>query len=312
MPFTKFNDSNNEINSFLHKIIFGENSNFVNDNIFKSDKIHISGSTALHIYNKFILKNNIDVKINDIDIYCRYSSKQNSIKKLLFKLLALGYQSNSHKNNGHITYEMLIRSLDYKSNDLRYEYLQKYFSLSKYISNVITLKNPLTEISIDIIIINCTIQKLLTETFDFDIVKNYYSNNILRICNPHSIINKTANMTLCHLKNRIFYNIIELYNFIYRYTKYSDRGYKIYIDGNEIPKGFVLKLEMFLNIVYGLCLETKKQAYLSNINYNKFDCGKHLMDFYYRTFYLNEKLMQKVYHPNNVFNISNEYLLDNE
>lgn len=312
MTFTKFTDSNNEINSFLHKIIFGENSDYVNDNIFKSDEIHISGSTALHIYNKFILKNNIDVNINDIDIYYRYPGKVNHIKKLLFKLVTLGYRSTSHKNDNHILYEMLIRRLEYKWDMIRYNNLRKYSSLSEYINDVITLKNPLTGISIDIIIINCTIRKLLTKTFDFDIVKNYYSNNTLYIYNRHSIINKTANMTFYHLKNRIFYNVIELYNFIYRYTKYSNRGYKIYIDGNEIPKIFVLKLEMLLNIVYNLRLKTKRQAYLSNVDYNKYDCEQHLMDFYYKTFYLNEELMQKVYHPNNVFNISNEYLLDNE
>lgn len=316
MAFTEFNDSNNEINSFLHKTIFGENSIFINDNIFSESFITVSGSSILQIYNTYILKNNNNINVNDIDIYIQPSKQyKRKIENILFKLVSSGYQFNLYKNNISAAYDSLKLKLEKMILQKESECIDnniKYFSLSKYIYTVITFYNPFINKNIDVIFIRCNIRKLLIKTFDFDIIKNYYNNEKIYIYNVNSILNKTAVMTENHLRNRVFYNLTELYNFTKRHEKYHNRGYNIYIEGNAIPNCFIVKIIILLNKLYNIKCCCRRHTHLYSLKFKILNCSDYLLDFYYKTFYLNEELMRKVYHPNNVFNISNEYLLDNE
>lgn len=314
MTFVEFNDFNNEINIFLHKTIFGENSIFVNDNIFSESFISISGSSILQIYNTFILKNNDNININDIDIYIQPSKQyKRKIENILFKLVSSGYQFNLYKNNISAAYDSLKLKLEkilLQKESKCIDNNIKYFSLSEYIYTVITLYNPFINKSIDIIFIRCNIKKLLIKTFDFDILKNYYNNRKIYIYNTKSILDKKAIMTENHLSNRVFSNIIELYNFTKRYKKYYDRGYNIYIDCNKVPNCFITKIINLLDKLYNIKCCCKYHVRLYSLKFTISNCNDYLLDFYYRTFYLNEELIQKIYHPSNIFNISNAYLLE--
>ena len=186
------------------------------------------------------------------------------------------------------------------------QYNSKYFSLFKYINRIITLKNATTGKSVDIILIKCNVRNLLLESFDFDIVKNYYSKGILYILNSNSILNKNANMSLIHFKNRVLDNTYELYNFVNRYTKYNNRGYDIYIDNIYIPKCFIKRLQNILLYIYKIDIYNNYSKYKNNCFYKDNNLSNLLMDFYYKTFYINEEIIKIVYNPNNTWFILND------
>ena len=321
MVFTTFKDKNNDINKELMVSIFGQDSQYVNDNIFINKDICVSGSAALQAYNKYILKNEEDIIINDIDIYIQcntiyksnFQTKLNKMNSLFFKLLSVGYQYKNYKNDS-TSYlkiqQQLKNTLQYKKYwNKNSEERDKYFSLFKFIALIFTLNNPLTGKNIDIIITKCHIKKLLINSFDFDIIKNYYSNGKLHILNPKSINDKIANMTLNHLNSRVFNNFIELNNFIKRYTKYNNRGYTIHIDNNKIPYNFIIKLQLLLHMLYNIDSNgNHRHIWINNCKYLNNKVNYHLMDFYYKIFYIHKELIEYVYHPNNIF--KNEYLLN--
>jgi len=129
-----------------------------------------------------------------------------------------------------------------------------YFSLKDHIYDIIKLYNKSINKEIDLIIINdsSNIKKILQETFDYDIVKNYihfrsnkfvtyYSNKKIKTTNK-------AKMKTNHFLTRICDNFYEFNNFIHRYYKYKyTKGYDIFIDNKELTNEWVYAL---LNIVY--------------------------------------------------------------
>lgn len=313
MVFTEFKDSNNEINSFLHKTIFGENSIFINDNIFSESFISISGSSILQIYNTYILKNNENINVNDVDIYIQPSKQhEKKIENVLFKLVASGYEFKSYRND-------MLKSYDYLKSKLKI-YLSKdennsaddnkYSGLSKYIYTVITCYNKFINKSIDIIFIKCDIKKFVIKTFDFDIIKNYYCNKTTYIYNTMSILNKTAIMTEKMFKSQIFNNFTSLQKFIKRYNKYKKRGYNIYIENNIVPVCFITKIIKLLNELFQIDHDDDSYTCSCNLIFETLNCGYYLLDFYYKTFYTHKEIIEYIYNPKNIFKTNNSYLLD--
>ena len=320
--YKRFKDENNEMNTYLTNFKFGDSSTFhyssvlKNGNIFTHPDINVSGSKALQLYNRYILKNNIEFQNGDIDIYFKIRKTNLMVMKdIILKLLVNGYEYKKYKRviTAYAKFDIdlnkaLKRTFD-TSETLNVEMInKKYFSLATHIAAIFKLKNHLTNKNIDIIIIKGNIKHMLIESFDYNIVKNYYCKGILYILNPTAIINKKATMTSNHFKSRVLFNFHELFNFIIRYTKYTNRGYNIFIDNNQIPECFVYRLHKIL--IY--CFYSP--YYYKYFNNNIYECDlilkAKLLDFYYKTFYIHEELVQKVYHPNNILKKSNEYLLD--
>jgi hypothetical protein len=189
------------------------------------DYISISGSTILQILQNNIYNN------ADLDIYIEVSDfnkdKLNNIKQLFTFLYSLNYQYS------HLHLENLLIDLETK---LQYniiysdEQLSNYSTLKQHIKHYVMLINTYTEFKIDFIFIKSDIENLILNTFDYDIVKNYWKNNQIFSFNYDAISNKTATMHLKHFVKRILSGSRhEFANFIKRYVKYSDRQFKIII-----------------------------------------------------------------------------------
>ncbi len=245
------------------------------------DKLHISGSLILNLISGNEISNSSDLdlyfniyKLTKFEIeniisqfiYCGYYLKQPKFESIEDGCLKI---KNKHNIKSHIINKIvlkILRSKEYNNLDV----ILDYFSLRNHITTIIKLYNPVINKEIDLIILKPkktnTIQKLLLETFDYDIVKNYTEYNLetkkysVYSLNKQAIEDNIATISISHFKNRILNNIHEFDNFITRYVKYHHfKKYKIYIDKLEITN------EYFLNMV---------KLYLDNtvLSFHIFQC----------------------------------------
>jgi len=329
MRFTIIKDVDNKLCIELHKCMFGENiidnnGDMTINNIFKDKNVNISGSSILHLYNKFMLNDYNAFDINDIDIYYSFTSFRSSNKlfNFIITLMNFGYLYKKTKTiaSGLLSVQRKLKNLfrmQIRNRLVGFSYYNKntnkYFSLSGYIVMVLNFTNPTSGKKIDVILIHSTIQQMILNSFDFNIIKNYYCYGELRINNVEEIYTKRTKMSLSHLYKRSFNNIYELYNFIKRVKKYTERGYTIYIENNEINSNFISKILKLLLVFYGINYDYRndyKYMFTHNKLYTDKNAKDHLMHMYYNTFYMNEELMVYVYNPRRLFNIYNDYLLD--
>ena len=218
-----------------------------------SENMYISGSFVLQLIQ------NKTVNTSDLDLYLNiYKMSKYEIENIVIQIVNAGYYLKNTKFDtlgsddckiqgknilkSKVIYNMTQKILrSRKLNDYQREY--SYFSLAKHIINILRLYNPEIDKEIDLMILKPkkknTIQNLLLETFDYDIVKNYIDykegNYNVYVCNLENIINKKAVMTISHFKDRILNNIHEFDNFITRYVKYKEiKKFNIYIDNMKI------------------------------------------------------------------------------
>lgn len=193
--------------------------------LINCDYISISGSSILQILQNKVYND------TDLDIYIEISNitreKLNNIKQLFTFLYSLGFKYYN------LQLEYVLTDLESRLNyiitytDID---LSNYSTLKQYIKHYAMLTNNNTNSKIDFIFIKSDIETLLLNTFDYDIVKNYYKNKLLFSLNLSAISNKIATMNLKHFVKRILSGSKhEFTNFINRYIKYSDRDFKIII-----------------------------------------------------------------------------------
>jgi len=259
------NDYTDKINIIL--------SNF-NLKDLKYEKLYISGSLVLNLINNNEIENT-----SDLDLYLDiYKMNRFDLENIISKFIYAGYylkQSNfslltnddlkivnKYTLKSGIINKIVKKIL--KSSKMNNDYEITYFSLRNHISTIVRLYNPIIDKEIDIIILkpkkDNTIQKILLDTFDYDIVKNYIEYDLENdkyntySYNYQGIKDNVATMTLDHFISRILDNIHEFNNFITRYVKYSYlRKWKVYIDKLEINKDY------FLNIL---------NIYINNVTFN--------------------------------------------
>ncbi len=277
MYFTEIKqDRSTEINAILNNFNLADIFTNKPYEIFKKS-LAISGSTVLNL-----IKNNEITNISDLDLYLNvYKLNDNDFTMIINYFTMQGYREVTNLNNKpcancnnadtektvfHKTtvkhfnklykaqYSLItkiINAIENRNNEIN-EF--KYFSLKNHIISIIRLFNPEINKHIDLIILKPTrrntIQKLIMETFDYDIVKNFiiYKNDSYKIFahNYDAIINNKAMLTNTHFKNRIMSNIHEFNNFITRYIKYS-ANYTIYIDKNVFTKElFIILITEFI------------------------------------------------------------------
>ncbi len=264
MAFTKLDtDYTDIINSSLAKY----NITLINPNMY------ISGSFVLNLIQ------GLNTDDSDLDLYLNiYKVSKFEIENTVTNLVNAGYYPKKNKgetpvgedvkicNKKSFKVEIIQKLLKQimraiKINDVDREYA--YFSLRKHIVTILRLYNPDIKKEIDIIILKPlkknTIQNLLLDTFDYDVVKNYieykdgeygvYAHALENIQN-----NKTV-MSVSHFKNRVLNNIHEFDNFITRYVKYTTlKKFTMFIDKLEITE------ELFRTMV-GIYVEYVKFTY---------------------------------------------------
>lgn len=251
-----------DINSTMNKLLDSFNLLELYTKLPNSNSIYVSGSTAMNI-----AKNKPISKTSDLDLYVQFKNWDNkSIGDFMGMLVNSGYYTKKDIKNRKIENlekapnHTLVANL-YKK--VKHSLITKikidegnftYFSLANHIVSILRLENPTLNKDVDIIIlkprVKSTIEKLLNETFDYDIVKNYiyYDSSIktfiLKAKLPDIKTCTIATMTFDHFNNRVLNNIHEFNNFVTRYIKYGvERKYEIRIGGVEITK------QVFINIL---------------------------------------------------------------
>jgi hypothetical protein len=195
-----------------------------------SDRISISGSSILSLFDSSTVYTK-----TDIDVYVNISNEKNSAELFMHIFLInniLHDYLSKHDYQCMNKVDLVDVDIMYNPDTLDPE--SNYFSLRKYIHKIIEYKNKTIRKKIQFIFIKTDIKSLISKTFDFDIVKNFYCQNSYYISNLNSINQKVANISLLHFKNRICTNRYEFNNFISRFYKYKIRGFKIFIGSMQI------------------------------------------------------------------------------
>jgi hypothetical protein len=234
------NLNNNKIDKFIQLI--------------NNPNISISGSSILQIISKEFYDN------SDIDIYIELNKV--NICDIINLIHYLHYNFNEDKNkslyvktlNKFILNYNIYSSNKYLSNDN----LSDYSSLKKYLKFLIKFMNKNKKI--ELIFISCNIETILENTFDYDIVKNYWKQSYIYSFNIHSIYTKIATMSISHFTNRVLKTYHEFNNFITRYIKYTNRGYKIFIHKTFITS----KIFQYIIDIY----TSKNYAYVDLLLYS--------------------------------------------
>ncbi len=201
--------------------------------IIQKPYISISGSSILQL-----ITNNL-YKHSDLDIYIDISYlkvNRNEIENifiLIYQLIELNHYKFLNKQlNINRCFTQILDVINYSVINLENNH---YTSLSKYLKLYLSFIND-HDRKIELIFISTSIDTVIENTFDYDIIKNYWSNGKLYASNEYGINNKIATMKLEHFNDRVLSNKREFNNFIRRYIKYTHRNYKIYIHKTHITK----------------------------------------------------------------------------
>ena len=243
--FNIFNN-NEKLNKFLELINY--------------DYISISGSSILQT----IKEKNYDN--SDLDIYIEVDKMniQDMIK--LIKFLHKDFNVSVSEPYNSYNYSRNIKQLQTAfnnyvndtysvsndtysvSNDTYSVSNDTYSSLRNYLLSLITFNS--SNKKIELIFISNNIETILLNTFDYDIVRNYWKQEKIFCHNLIAIKENIATMELSHFINRIClgsYNETE--NFIKRYMKYHARGFKFFIHKTYVSKDiFIYIANIFRNI----------------------------------------------------------------
>lgn len=223
-----------------------------------------------------------NLTIDDIDtIECNIDGLDiNTKNEEIIKRLN-SFDNRLIKNYNLAKYQITSRIVEYILNS--YKNNKKldlqYFSLTEFINCIIRLYNPITKKEIDIIFLKpkINIKKLILNTFDYDIVKNFISFKkdtfIVYYLKKNIKTTKKAIMSINHFDNRISDNFHEFNNFIHRYCKYSKRGFTIFIDNIIIDANWINQL---INLVYmNIVIDFKKIQKVSKYNQSRINPPNH-------------------------------------
>lgn len=263
------------------------------------DKLHISGSLVLNL-----IRNDDNLDSSDLDLYFNiYKMNKYEIETIISQFINSGYYlkqpkfesledddlkiRNKHSTKSYIINKIVQKILNSKKYN-NFDEVVSYFSLRNHIINIIRLYNPTINKEVDLIVLKPkkvnTIQKLLLETFDYNIVKNYTEYDkendkyLVYSYDQESIKNNIATISLNHFSNRILDNIHEFDNFITRYVKYQYlKKWKIYIDKVEITNEYfinMVKLYLDNTLLTFIIYDNYKSVSYLNINNDITDLSK--------------------------------------
>lgn len=257
--FSTVESKDSYINDILKIILY--NYGFKDSSIF-ANNTYISGSTVLKIIQRKSLK-----EFNDLDLYIQNGLSESECDKFIYGLEKAGYLYTTSLKKKQSIKKCLTNS---NSEDFNITQTHAYFSLKEHIDKIISLENK-DKKCVDIIIMNKSIEELLCNTFDLDIVKNYIQIRQdlkveIKSMNTKAIFIRKATITETHFNNRILHNAYEFNNFIKRFIKYS-KTYDIFIGEYELTH------EKFFQIVEFIFKEIKKTSncidYSNSYNLNK-------------------------------------------
>ena len=268
--FTKIDYNDYYFKSIISSIIGDGYTNKFLDLINK-DYISISGSSILQTISKKIYNN------SDLDIYIEINKL--NFKEVLDLLTFLHFNFNDDNcvelykynnnrfmnmyNNNINTNSNINQIYNNSNNNSNNEYSS---TLKKYLKLLIKFIN-FNNKKIELIFISNDIEIILENTFDYDIVKNYWKKNIIYCHNINAILNKTGRMSLKHFINRIILskNYVEFNNFIKRYIKYTQRGYQLFIHKTKLTFHifeYILKIQRSRNYMYLYSIILEKRNHL--------------------------------------------------
>lgn len=262
-----FNNKNDDNLLYNYDKIY---NNFIQ--LINKDFISISGSTILQVIKEKKFEN------SDLDIYIEIDKLINpdnsincdncfNVEDLIIFLFDNFYLKTELSKNILIDYLNKFTKLIEYFDDTTYND-DNYISLRRYLKLLLPFRSDNKKI--ELIFISKSIKTILNNTFDYDIVKNYWKQNNIYCKNINAIDTNFATMTLKHFIHRVLANPKEFINFIKRYDKYSSRGFKIYIHNTLLDyKKFIYIINIYKSKTYNFIqgnpirLELDKQIYNS-------------------------------------------------
>lgn len=257
MDFTNITYSSEKFQSILSRNIKNDDYNIFL-NLINKPYISLSGSSILELIS------NEDWKSNDLDIYISLSKINDihDLKDLLYYLLS-NYENDytySTKYSINEALELIISTLEKKVyNNITLNPAYTTEILNNYLKFYLDFLNENQKI--ELIFISCDIKTLLLNTFDYDIVKNYWSENKVYTYNYYNIQNKIACMTLKHFITIILKNEKIFDHFLKRYLKYTKRGYKLFIHKTLLTANLINNI---YNIKYNIKQSVNYELYYKN------------------------------------------------
>lgn len=218
--------------------------------LINKDYISISGSSILQIIQNQFYNDNSAItgplcnRCTDIDIYIEINNLTNDKFQHILELTKfLGNLVNSSQLNYMLDDLIYLNSQNRFStnNTSNYSSLRKYIKLYHLFTSKTNRSISISpNFKIEVMYIKCSIEYLLINSFDYDIVKNYWKQYKIYSFNSFAISNKIATMTLKHFIERIILGSkTEFKNFLTRYIKYTKRGFIIFIHKTNITNHII-------------------------------------------------------------------------
>jgi len=263
--------------------------------------ISISGSSILQIIQQHLYTN------TDLDIYIEISNLNKTKINNIQKLIRFLYNFVDYSDLDLLYDLNKVNSLNSRVNIIPSNH--NYPSLKQYIKLYQLYENKTNNFKIELIYIKCDIEYLLTNSFDYDIVKNYWKQNNIYSLNMFAIITKTATMTLNHFIKRIMLGSTkEFTNFIDRYNKYYNRGFKIFIHKTNLTKVMVNHMtSIYFTSLYPQYIWIDGELEIYNNNSIRFNVNYYLNNISYTQ---TGQCRELVYNHNNNFNILSFFISD--
>lgn len=210
---------------------------------FNSDIMFISGSTLLQTITGIMYDN------SDIDIYVNISTEEDIIhlENLVNFLKELKFKSDA----ANVIRKTCKKILDgtFYDNEILYDHT----NLINY-----TFKMKKENKTFDIIIMQSDIEVLIENSFDFDIIKNYYHKN--KIYSYNKQIENIATIDTNYFLNNICVNENNFHHFLKRYIKYNNRGYQIYVGKTKLSNN-IINLILKITTSYPIILSNENDIH---------------------------------------------------
>lgn len=231
--------------------------------LLNQNKAYITGSLILQLIKQ------AEYTKSDMDIVIEvYNEDDVDFLSQVFKFLNDNSFRSEYNISAYNTCSAFIAELDHNPNGMYDNISYSYYSNS-LIKSVSKFTNSVTKKSIDIILIQSDITVFLSESFDFDIVKNYYANNKVYAFNPNIRTVTIATVTNYYFINQICSRPDKLLKFIIRVDKYIKRGFAIFVGKTHLTNGILLFITKMMTMYKFVTRNNKRIFYYTDLQYNE-------------------------------------------
>lgn len=196
--------------------------------------ISISGSLILMLLNRQHYDN------ADIDVYIHIDVDIQQLKKAISQLHECMIEERYYLKNHNVYRELNMIDFNMNPQLIDPTEFNPYWGMRNHIYRVTSYVSKKFCSTIQFIFIKTPIENMIINSFDLDIVKNFYCMQKVYVYAYRAIMRRIATIRKSHFIERICNGSeYEYTSFIQRYNKYRRRGFVIYIDNIVIEPAFM-------------------------------------------------------------------------